>query len=72
MKAPSNRASSTPKPLLPNLNLVKLVRTSVESCSLGSPSNPTQRLMDGERVIEASYSTLILSHRVMNAKKMYR
>ncbi|GFH24671.1 hypothetical protein HaLaN_22512, partial [Haematococcus lacustris] len=29
---PSNRAFSTPKPLLPNLNLVRLVRTSVESC----------------------------------------
>ncbi|GFH31794.1 hypothetical protein HaLaN_30907, partial [Haematococcus lacustris] len=29
---PSNRAFSTPEPLLPNLNLVKLVRTSVESC----------------------------------------
>ncbi|GFH32214.1 hypothetical protein HaLaN_31398 [Haematococcus lacustris] len=28
---PSNRAFSTLKPLLPNLNLVKLVRTSVES-----------------------------------------
>ncbi|GFH31747.1 hypothetical protein HaLaN_30850 [Haematococcus lacustris] len=29
---PSNRAFTTPNPLLPSLNLVKLVQTSVESC----------------------------------------
>ncbi|GFH13377.1 hypothetical protein HaLaN_09251 [Haematococcus lacustris] len=47
---PSNRAFSTPRPLLPNLNLVRLVRTSVESCLFSrcglhtniSPDAPSQ------------------------------
>ncbi|GFH11882.1 hypothetical protein HaLaN_07460 [Haematococcus lacustris] len=43
----SYRAFFTPKPMLPNLNLVKLVRTSVESCLFSRQSrvslkpNPT-------------------------------